>query len=80
MEKITQEFWNDLKWGETHQTELLEKYRDQWVAIQNKEVIASGKNLGQVEKEAKQKTRKDWVPVLFIEGGEHIYGQSQSIF
>lgn len=74
MEKMSKEFWDDLKWGENHHTELLKKYRDQWVAIQNKEVIAFGDNLDQVEKEAKQKTGEEWVPVVFVEGGEHIYG------
>ncbi|MBI2507784.1 hypothetical protein HYV89_02415 [Candidatus Woesearchaeota archaeon] len=65
-----------MKWGENHNTEFLKKYRDQWIAIENKKVIASGNNLEKVEKEAKQKTGKEWVPVIFIQGGEHIYGQS----
>ena len=75
MQKATQEFWDDFKWGEKQHTEFLKRYRDRWVAIQNKEVVAFGSNLEQVEKEAKQKTGKD-VPVIFVEGGEHIYGQS----
>ena len=72
MVKITQEFWDDLKWGERQHTKFLDNYRDKWVAISNKKVVAFGENLEQVEKEAKQKTGKE-VPVIFIEGGEHIY-------
>ncbi len=68
------EFWEDLKWGEASHTQLLNRYRDQWVAISNKEVVASGENLEKVEKEAKKKTGKD-VPVVFVECGEHIYVQ-----
>lgn len=75
MQKTSQEFWDDLKWGEKQHTKFLEKYRDQWVAIQNKKVIAFGNNLEEVERVAKQKTGKD-APVIFVEGGEHIYGQN----
>jgi len=75
MERTNQKFWDDLKWGEKHHTDFLEKYRDKWVAIQNKGIVAFGDNLEQVKKEAKQKTGNDWVPVIFVEGGEHIYGQ-----
>lgn len=51
--KANKEFWEDLKWGENHNTEFLKKYRDQWVAIENKKVIASGNNLENVEKQSK---------------------------
>ena len=74
--KADKEFWEDLKWGEKHNTEFLKKYRDQWIAIQNKEIVASGSNLEEVEKKAKEKTKKEWVPVIFVQGGEHIYVQS----
>ena len=53
-------------------TKLLEKYRDEWVAIVNKEVVAAGKDLGKVEKEAKRKTGRD-PAVMFVESGSHIY-------
>ena len=73
--KASREFWEDLHWGERHHTELLRSYRDQWVAILNKKVVAAGENLAQVEKEAKEKTGNDMVPVVFVDCGEHIYGQ-----
>lgn len=74
--QTTKNFWEDLRWGEKHHTELLKKYRDQWVAVHNKKIVASGENLEKVKTEARKKTGKEWVPVLFVEGGEHIYGQS----
>ncbi len=75
MTMADKQFWDDLKWGENHHSDYLEKYRDNWVAISDKEIVAFGENLEKVEIEAKKKTGKD-VPVIFVEGGEHIYGQS----
>lgn len=72
MEKASKEFWDDLKWGEKHHTEFLKKYRDKWVAIKNKKIVASGNNLAKVEEEAKERTGEKWVPVTFVEGGERI--------
>ncbi len=71
-----QEFWEDLRWGENHHTQLLLRYKDLWVAIQDKEVVSFGSDLSRVKMEARVKTGKEDVPVLFVECGEHIYGQS----
>ena len=73
MEKIKiepKEFWEDMKWGEEHYSELVKKYRDQWVAIVNKKVVAAGKSLRNTEIEAERKTNKnkDLIPVIFVEG------------
>ena len=70
---ISQEFWDDQQWGFAHHTELLPKYKDQWVAIVNKQVVSAGVDLGKVEDEAKQKTGKTEIPVFFVECGAHIY-------
>ncbi len=70
--KIPEGFWDDQEWGFRHHTKLLEKYRDEWVAMVNKEVVAAGKDLGKVEKEAKRKTGRD-PAVMFVESGSHIY-------
>jgi len=76
MKKIPKEFWDDMRWGREHRSELLDKYTNQWVAIVDKKVISSGKDLSKVEEEAKWKTHKKQIPTLFIDSGEHIYGQS----
>ncbi len=70
---ISKEFWDDQQWGFQHHSELLPKYKDQWVAIVNKQVVSAGEDLGQVEEEAKQKTGKKEIPVFFVECGAHIY-------
>jgi hypothetical protein len=75
MEKIKmepKEFWEDQKWGFKHYSELVRKYPDQWVAIRDKKVVASG-DLAEVELEAKRKTGKEDIPVIFVESGSHIY-------
>ncbi len=71
----TSEFWQDLRWGEQHHSKFLTQYKDQWVAIMDKKIIASGINLAKVKSDAQRKTGKDQIPVLFIDCGEHIYGQ-----
>ncbi|HLC89302.1 MAG TPA: DUF5678 domain-containing protein [Candidatus Nanoarchaeia archaeon] len=72
---VDKEFWDDLQWGEQHHTEFLKKYKDQWVAIHNKSVIASGNNLAGVGRQARSKTGKQKIPLIYVECGEHIYGQ-----
>ncbi len=76
MEKIPKEFWDDMKWGREHRSELLDEYVNQWIAIVDKKVISAGKDLAKVKEEAKWKTHKKQIPTLFIDSGEHIYGQS----
>lgn len=76
MNKAMQEFWEDLRWGENHHTQLLSRYKDMWVAIRNKEVVSSGLDLSKVKMEALAKTGKEDVPVIFVDCGEHIYGQN----
>ncbi len=66
------EFWRDEKWGFKHYSELVRKYPDRWVAIVNRKVVASG-DLKVVEEEAKKKTGKKHIPVIFVESGSHIY-------
>jgi len=69
---MPKEFWRDQKWGFTNYSKLVRKYPNQWIAISNKKVVAAG-DLGEVEKKAKEKTKKKHVPVIFVESGSHIY-------
>jgi len=73
MKTISKEFWDDQQWGFRHHSELLENFKDQWVAIANKKVVSHGTNLDEVEKKAKKLTNKDEVPVMFVECGAHMY-------
>jgi len=73
MAKIeSKDFWDDENWGFKHYSELVRKYPDRWVAINDRKVVASG-DLDAVEKKAKKKTGKKHVPVIFVESGSHIY-------
>ncbi len=49
MIKIPKEFWDDMKWGREHRSDLLHRYPDQWVAIVDKIVVAAGMDLRKVE-------------------------------
>lgn len=73
MEIMPKKFWEDQKWGFEHHSELINKYKDLWVAIVNKKIVSSGNDLAKVEIEAKQKTGKKHVPVMYVECGSHIY-------
>ena len=76
MSKIPKEFWDDMKWGREHRSDLLDKYPDQWVAIVDKTVVVAGTYLSKVEEEARWKTQKNLIPTLFIDSGAHIYDQT----
>ena len=56
MKKTAKEFWDAMKWGREHRSELLDKYRNKWVAIVDKKVVSAGKDLIKVEEEARWKT------------------------
>jgi len=71
--EISQQFWDDQKWGFKNHSDLLKKYKDLWVAIVNKKVVSAGKNLAKVEEEAKRKCKRKEVPVMFVECGAHMY-------
>jgi len=73
MEKIPKEFWEDAKWVEKHYSELVKKFPDEWVAVVNREVVTSGKDLAKVKEEAKIKTGREKIPTIFIECGDHVY-------
>ena len=70
---ISKEFWDDQQWGFQHHTELLPRYKDNWIAISGKKVISFGTNPEKVKEEAKKITHKQEIPVMFVECGAHIY-------
>ncbi len=42
MENVSKEYWDDMKCGREHKSEVLDKYINQWIAIVDKKV-GSGK-------------------------------------
>ena len=73
MKTISKEFWEDQQWGFQHHSELLDKYKDEWIAIVDKKVISAGHDLRKVKEKAREKTGRREIPVLFVECGAHIY-------
>ncbi len=70
---IPKRWSEDQKWISEHHHELAEKYPDQWVAVFNGEVIAAGKNLGEVEKVAHEKTGERDIATRLVESGIKFY-------
>lgn len=62
------EFWDDKEWAFSHYSELMQKYPNYWVAIVNKEVVSAGKDLKKVRDEARKRTGREEIPLIFIEG------------
>lgn len=67
------EFWIDEEWGHQHYQELVREYANKWVAIFEKNILASNEDLGQLEEEIEKQVRNKPVPLMYIEGGSHVY-------
>lgn len=70
MKAVTEpkEFWRDSNWALKNYTQFIRHYPDKWVAVVNKKVVASGDDPRTVREEAKKKTKRISVPVIFVEG------------
>ena len=44
-ERLPNEFWVDQRWALEHYSEFRKEYADVWIAILNKKVVASGRDL-----------------------------------
>jgi lactam utilization protein B len=66
-------YWRDQDWGLEHYGELVVEFAEMWVAIVEESVVAHGDSPNAVRKLAREKTGKEHVPVLFVEGGVHVY-------
>jgi phage gp37-like protein len=71
-------YWEDVRWAGEHASELHDKYRNRWVAIVNKEVVAASRSLGQATRLAVKKTgrKAEDIFVEFVDSGLSVYGQS----
>jgi len=73
--RIETQILDDQEWAFEHYAELTMKYSNQWVAIYNQQVVASGPNLRQVEAQAASKTgqAEEKIAVIFVEAGDQIF-------
>ena len=67
------EYWEDSKWASEHFSEIVKEYPNQWVAIVDKKVVASGRTIAEVEKAATEKTGRDDFPIYLAEKGLRVY-------
>ncbi len=68
-----EEYWEDSDWADEHIDEITETYPNLWVAVVNKQVVASGKVIAEIRKEAQEKTGRTNFPIIFAEKGIHVY-------
>ncbi len=73
------EFWDDLDWADTHMDEISAAHPDQWVAIVDRRVVASGPILAEVEARAVALTGREEFPVLFAETGIRVYAHRPAL-
>ncbi|MFQ6071716.1 MAG: DUF5678 domain-containing protein [Methanosarcinales archaeon] len=62
------DFWKDKEWVFSHYSELMQKYPNLWVAIVDEKIVSAGEDLRTVREDAKKKTSKKHIPLIFIEG------------
>ena len=62
-------FRRDQEWALENYQKFMKEYPDQWIAIYDKKVVATGKDLTSVEEAAKKVTglNSEKIPVLYIE-------------
>jgi hypothetical protein len=71
---VPKRYFEDEKWLFEHENELAEQYPDHWIAVVNREVVAVGKNLAEVEKSAGEKTGEREFPVWLVTPTRKFYG------
>ena len=63
-------YWEDWEWVNEHMSELQRKHPAMYVAVHKSEVIASGKNYGDVEDESVRRAPRKEVVIRYIESGD----------
>ncbi len=71
--KVQDRFLEDLDWAGEHHTELLAKYRDQWVAVCDRQIVAHRISITKVRKTAQVKTGNKHIPLYFVDSSSNIY-------
>lgn len=72
-EDIPKKFWDDREWAYEHYSDLIKKYPNKWIAVMDREVVAVSDGSGNILEEAKAKTQKKYIPIIFVEGGINVY-------
>ena len=70
---IPKRFYKDREWAYKNYNDLIKKYGDRWVAVYNKEVVASSDDVYEALGKARKVTHIDMIPVVFIEKMAYVY-------
>ena len=71
---IPKSYWQDQRWALDHYPDLVKRYRDRWVAVVNRRVVAASKSSVKAQEQARAKTgRRLPIAVVFVETGRHVY-------
>ncbi|MEK7727276.1 MAG: DUF5678 domain-containing protein [candidate division KSB1 bacterium] len=73
------EYWEDNNWADEHITDLAQAYPNLWVAVVDKQVVASGKVIAEVRRSAEARTGKTHFPIIFAERGIHVYANQPAL-
>ncbi|MBI3920068.1 MAG: hypothetical protein HY318_01525 [Armatimonadetes bacterium] len=71
--KIPEYYWDASDWVGQHSIDLQREFPDHWIAVFDGQVVAAGKDLGEVRDEAEQETGVEDFYVEFIEGKPRFY-------
>jgi len=63
----------DLIWAIDHHAELSRIYGDRWIAILDRQVVASGASRAEVERQVERKTGQKRLALYFVDSGASIY-------
>lgn len=66
-------YWVDSQWADEHIADLAQAYPNLWVAVIDKQVVASGKVIAEVRRTAEAQSGKTHFPIIFAERGIHVY-------
>jgi len=72
MELEPKEYFEDIEWAESNYSELQKEFRNKWVAIVGKKVVAFGDSIKRIREDARKKTGVKHIPILFVESGSNI--------
>lgn len=61
--QLIEKIENDSKWLQSHYDEIQEKYENEYIAIENGDVIANGNKISEIIKKLKQKGKN---PALIL--------------
>ena len=71
---IPKSYWQDQRWAFAHYPDLVKRYRDRWVAVVNRRVVAASKSSVNAQKQARAKTGRQLpIAVVYVETGRHVY-------